>query len=357
MFKKIKIFVLSAMVAVSISFNCFAFEVSSLSSYHSVATKTMTATDSIQNRNRQIMGTNSFTSVFGEVSTDFQIEYIYVGQQKIMEKGRARWGYICPPSWNGRCKGQLRYGANDVMVAAQPGDLMIVGRRDDSEIDLIIIQQGNPMVAEVYAFLAKSPTATPPQERTSFWAGLFGSSRVQEEPADEEVESVSDLILSADLSRTDVDIYRNNRTGQQVITGTITKMPDGDTFFIQDIFRVRMAGIDAPESWQMCKDAKGKEYNCGKAATEYLKKLVGKSKVVCTHIKFEKWGRHLWDCKNSRGQNLGREMVLAGHAVVYLSKDNLDAQKEAQKAKRGMWQGEFTMPAEARKQRQQSRRR
>ncbi len=40
---------------------------------------------------------------------------------------------------------------------------------------------------------------------------------------------------------------------------------DGDTLVIRDT-RIRLHGIDAPESAQTCKDKAGKDYHCGQAA-------------------------------------------------------------------------------------------
>jgi len=44
---------------------------------------------------------------------------------------------------------------------------------------------------------------------------------------------------------------------------------DGDTIVIADK-RIRLHGIDAPESKQTCQTKKGKNWNCGAAATRAL---------------------------------------------------------------------------------------
>jgi endonuclease YncB( thermonuclease family) len=45
------------------------------------------------------------------------------------------------------------------------------------------------------------------------------------------------------------------------------RVVDGDTIVIEDgkggKERIRLLGIDAPESKQMCKDSKGSQYACG----------------------------------------------------------------------------------------------
>ena len=53
------------------------------------------------------------------------------------------------------------------------------------------------------------------------------------------------------------------------------QITDGDTIVINDI-KIRFTGSDAPESYffgktQICLDASGEEWECGKAATENLR--------------------------------------------------------------------------------------
>ena len=270
----------------------------------------------------------------------------------------ARWlYYYYHPSWAERRnpgRGQLRYSRNDVMDAANAGDLLIVGRRSDSEISFYIIQQGHPAIGQVYEFITTDSAVPQTETRPSFWLRIFGSSKKEEIAPEEPLLFESDdIILRVGLTRTDIDIFKDNETGKTVISGTITRFQDGDSFMIQDIFRVRLAGIDAPEIGQTCKDARGRDYDCGDRALKQLQRIVGKRKVVCTHNRFEKWGRHLWSCENARGQNIAHEMIAAGHAVAYLTKDKTlrDAESDARESKRGIWSGEFQPPAGYRKTR------
>lgn len=52
------------------------------------------------------------------------------------------------------------------------------------------------------------------------------------------------------------------QTGK-VWTGYVARWADGDSLTLDDGTRVRLHGIDAPESSQTCKDAAGLEYQCG----------------------------------------------------------------------------------------------
>lgn len=45
--------------------------------------------------------------------------------------------------------------------------------------------------------------------------------------------------------------------------------------------RIRLYGVDAPESAQQCKDAKGAPYACGLVSKDALDKKIGKAPVTC----------------------------------------------------------------------------
>lgn len=55
---------------------------------------------------------------------------------------------------------------------------------------------------------------------------------------------------------------------------------DGDTLEVRGT-RIRLHGIDAPESTQVCKDAAGKDYRCGRTAALALQDHIGKRLVSC----------------------------------------------------------------------------
>ena len=57
-----------------------------------------------------------------------------------------------------------------------------------------------------------------------------------------------------------------------VLTGSAT-IVDGDTLEISGV-RVRLFGVDAPETDQACLDDAGRLYFCGISAREFIKSLV-----------------------------------------------------------------------------------
>ena len=127
------------------------------------------------------------------------------------------------------------------------------------------------------------------------------------------------------------------------------KITDGDTIIINDI-RIRFTGSDAPESYffgktQTCLDGKGREWECGNAATQKLKELINNQTVRCTNEGQDRYGRTLGICYVG-DMDLQAEMVKSGMAVAYLRySDRYEKEQNyAKKIKAGMWAGEFKQP-------------
>ena len=127
------------------------------------------------------------------------------------------------------------------------------------------------------------------------------------------------------------------------------EVTDGDTIIINDI-RIRFTGSDAPESYffgktQTCLDGKGREWECGYAATQKLKELINNQTVRCTDEGQDRYGRTLGICYVG-DMDLQAEMVKSGMAVAYLRySDRYEKEQNyAKKVKAGMWAGEFKQP-------------
>lgn len=116
---------------------------------------------------------------------------------------------------------------------------------------------------------------------------------------------------------------------------------DGDSLE-KGVVRIRLEGIDAPEYLQDCYDAKGEKYRCGIKAMDYLQVLIS-GKVKCEYIEKDRYGRQLSQCYDANNENINREMVLSGWAMAYGDKFK-DEERQARKAKRGIWQGKFMRP-------------
>jgi len=124
---------------------------------------------------------------------------------------------------------------------------------------------------------------------------------------------------------------------------------DGDTIEIHGQ-RIRLHGIDAPESAQLCRDAAGKSYACGKVAAFALADHIGRRTVDCRDTGGRTYKRIVAVCSIA-GADLSRWMVQQGQAVAYrrYSLAYVEDEQAAQAAGLGVWRGEFVMPWDWRK--------
>lgn len=126
------------------------------------------------------------------------------------------------------------------------------------------------------------------------------------------------------------------------------RVVDGDTLWIGE-FKIRLHGIDAPESKQSC--MKGSNiWNCGVKSTEYLKDLIGNEPVSCEELGRDRYKRVIGKCRTTKF-DLGVEMVRAGMALAYqkYSEDYVSIQEKALSRKVGMFAGAYIAPWDWRK--------
>jgi|SRR5262245_1257273 len=115
--------------------------------------------------------------------------------------------------------------------------------------------------------------------------------------------------------------------------------------------QIRLIGIDAPELRQTCRDAQGRGWQCGRAAKTRLAELVSKGNVACTQHGKDRYGRTLAVCSVGDIADVGEVLVREGYAVNFaLSSSGYPAaERDAQSARRGLWQGEFERPQDWRR--------
>ncbi|MGX9443274.1 thermonuclease family protein [Nitrobacteraceae bacterium UC4446_H13] len=70
---------------------------------------------------------------------------------------------------------------------------------------------------------------------------------------------------------------------------------DGDTIEIYGQ-RIRLAGIDAPESDQLCRDADSNHYRCGQKASNDLAAFIDRRPVTCIDVDRDRYGRTVAVC-------------------------------------------------------------
>lgn len=138
---------------------------------------------------------------------------------------------------------------------------------------------------------------------------------------------------------------------------------DGETLFLRGV-EVQLFGMDAVEADQVCQDAEGADYSCGRLATHALQTLLLESSVVCFPLFAVNENRVVAVCEltdeeanvpssplefmqEGRELNLSRLMIARGHALSigigaqFFSAD----QDEAQRQRIGIWQGSFQPPS------------
>ncbi len=137
------------------------------------------------------------------------------------------------------------------------------------------------------------------------------------------------------------------------ITGK-PRVIDGDTLEIAG-HRIRLHGIDAPESKQLCR-RNGERWRCGKDATSAFKAFLGSRLVSCKELDRDRYRRIVAKCAVD-GVDIGDWMVSQSWAVAYYlySYEYSRAEQRAKSAQRGMWAGEFEKPWEWRKQQRKRR--
>jgi endonuclease YncB( thermonuclease family) len=124
---------------------------------------------------------------------------------------------------------------------------------------------------------------------------------------------------------------------------------DGDTIEVRGT-RIRIAGIDAPESAQVCARADGRPYRCGGAAAAFLDEMLAGRAVVCI-ASGTSYDRIVAACEVG-GVDVGSAMVAAGWALDYArySKGRYAADEaRARGRSAGVWQGDFVRPDEWRR--------
>lgn len=88
---------------------------------------------------------------------------------------------------------------------------------------------------------------------------------------------------------------------------------DGDTLEIHGT-RIRLWGMDAPESAQLCRNDDSDLYRCGAKAANDLDALIGSRPVTCAPVSFDQYGRTVATCSVG-GIDLGDWLVGNGLAL------------------------------------------
>ena len=132
----------------------------------------------------------------------------------------------------------------------------------------------------------------------------------------------------------------------------IASVIDGDTIEIHGT-RIRLFGIDAPESSQLCVRPTGERWRCGQQASFALADRIERGTVRCEERDVDRYGRIVAVCFKG-AEDLNRWMVANGWAVAYrrYSLDYVADEDTARRNRTNIWSGKFDMPWEWRRQNQ-----
>ena len=118
---------------------------------------------------------------------------------------------------------------------------------------------------------------------------------------------------------------------------------DGDTIEVGSV-RIRLFGLDAPESAQTCLEG-SRHWPCGEQATRALVGRIDGRSIACEERDQDRYGRIVAVCRYG-GQDVNAWLVREGWAMAYRRYSSAYAGEEAsaKAAKRGVWRGEFVPP-------------
>jgi endonuclease YncB( thermonuclease family) len=119
---------------------------------------------------------------------------------------------------------------------------------------------------------------------------------------------------------------------------------DGDTVEI-GATKIRLVGIDAPETDQLCLDSKGKSWACGVAARDELVRFSDNRDWDCDIAGTDRYGRSLGKCF-VEGDDVNKWMVRSGWALSFVrySREYDQDELAARDAHTGLWSGAFIAP-------------
>ena len=139
------------------------------------------------------------------------------------------------------------------------------------------------------------------------------------------------------------------------------RVVDGDTLVVTDArdvkHRVRLFGLDAPETKQMCTLNNGTAWACGVQAGDALRDHLGNASVHCVTVDTDRYGRDVGVCDAGRDKPLNSWLVSNGWALAYrqYGGKQFDADEaQAKKQHAGVWRGKIQAPWEWRQAQRRS---
>jgi endonuclease YncB( thermonuclease family) len=129
----------------------------------------------------------------------------------------------------------------------------------------------------------------------------------------------------------------------EIVSG-VPRIVDGDTVQIGST-KIRLSGIDAPETDQLCLDGKGEDWACGVASRDQLIKFSDGRGWDCDILGTDRYGRSLGKCF-VEGEDISSWMVRSGWAMSFVrySHEYDHDEARAREVGVGLWSGAFIAP-------------
>ena len=162
---------------------------------------------------------------------------------------------------------------------------------------------------------------------------------------DENVENpqkpVAEAVVKQPVKKKKKKVF--NLSAYPRISGSITVI-QANVFYVGGRY-VRLYGVDAPDTDQLCSDINGSSYNCGEVAASWVRNWVDKNTVDCYLLKIDPNGQDLATCIWGK-YDIGAALVGAGWAIANMRETNIYKPYEVQAKNNssGLWQGSFYLP-------------
>lgn len=158
---------------------------------------------------------------------------------------------------------------------------------------------------------------------------------------------VNNLLGGSENSNTVSQPSNFNPNDYPAVYGTV-QVVSADTLLMRNHY-IHLYGIDGPEPSQTCANSRGSAYACGKQAARWLQEWILDNEIECHVLKQDSKNNVIATC--AYGQyDIGAALVSAGWAVTLPGNSIYQPYElQAQKAQRGMWQGQFYKPWDWRK--------
>lgn len=167
-----------------------AFDLSKLHQCESIAVKTLTISDTISEKNKskasEIRNIRNLEQMLGTDKRVFSSEYVFIGDNnELSDSGKSTWYHFTDK--NGKREHyRLYYTKNIVMQTADAGDMLVVCKKSDDALLLLIAAKNSAVVSEIRKTLGLDAVAAEPKPKSPWWRiwASFKKSKNQESVSD-----------------------------------------------------------------------------------------------------------------------------------------------------------------------------